>query len=45
MHREGKCRSIGVSNYTVRHIRELLAECKDGVLPAVNQVDERGMCF
>lgn len=38
MHREGKLRSIGVSNYTVRHIRELLDECY-GVRPAVNQVE------
>lgn len=38
MHREGKCRSIGVSNYTVRHIRELLGDCS-GVRPAVNQVE------
>ncbi|EAT41050.1 AAEL007275-PA [Aedes aegypti] len=38
LHREGKCRSIGVSNYTVKHIRELLADC-NGVRPAVNQVE------
>ena len=34
---EGKCRAIGVSNYTVRHLEELLAECS--VVPAVNQVE------
>jgi diketogulonate reductase-like aldo/keto reductase len=33
----GKCRNIGVSNYTVRHLEELLAE--SGVVPAVNQVE------
>lgn len=38
LHREGKCRSIGVSNYTIRHLRELLADCS-GVRPAVNQVE------
>ncbi|XP_058815973.1 glyoxal reductase-like [Topomyia yanbarensis] len=38
LHREGKCRSIGVSNYMVKHIRELLADC-NGVRPAVNQVE------
>ncbi len=34
---EGRCRAIGVSNYTVRHLRELL----DGspVAPALNQVE------
>ena len=34
---EGKCRSIGVSNYTVHHLEELLAESP--VVPAVNQVE------
>ena len=33
----GRCRSIGVSNYTVRHLEELLAE--SSVVPAVNQVE------
>ena len=35
--KDGKCRSIGVSNYTVRHLTELL-EGSD-VVPAVNQVE------
>lgn len=35
--KEGKCRSIGVSNYTIRHLTELL-ELSD-VIPAVNQVE------
>lgn len=30
-------RDIGVSNYTVRHLVELLDDCQ-GVIPAVNQV-------
>lgn len=34
---EGKCRSIGVSNFTVRHLEELLKKSK--VVPAVNQVE------
>ena len=34
---EGKARAIGVSNYTVRHLDELLAKAK--VPPAVNQVE------
>ena len=35
--KEGKCRSIGVSNYTIHHLTELL-ETSDTV-PAVNQVE------
>jgi methylglyoxal/glyoxal reductase len=34
---EGRARSIGVSNFTIRHLRELLAETK--TVPAVNQVE------
>lgn len=34
---EGKARAIGVSNFTVRHLDELLASAK--VVPAVNQVE------
>ena len=34
---EGKAKSIGVSNYTVRHLQHLLKTCK--VKPAVNQVE------
>jgi diketogulonate reductase-like aldo/keto reductase len=34
---EGKTRSIGVSNYTVRHLEELFAHCHTP--PAVNQVE------
>jgi diketogulonate reductase-like aldo/keto reductase len=34
---DGKARAIGVSNYTVRHLDELLAEAN--VPPAVNQVE------
>jgi diketogulonate reductase-like aldo/keto reductase len=33
----GKARSIGVSNFTIRHLTELLAEAK--TVPAVNQVE------
>jgi diketogulonate reductase-like aldo/keto reductase len=35
--RDGKCRAIGVSNYTVAHLEELLADTE--VVPAVNQVE------
>lgn len=37
IYESGQAKSIGVSNYTVRHLEELLAECK--VTPAVNQVE------
>ncbi|MCC6531811.1 MAG: aldo/keto reductase [Burkholderiales bacterium] len=35
--RRGRCRSIGVSNYTVAHLEELLRAC--AVVPANNQVE------
>ena len=34
---EGKCRSIGVSNYTINHLESLLRS--GGPMPAVNQVE------
>jgi len=34
---KGKARSIGVSNFTIRHLTELLAETE--TIPAVNQVE------
>ena len=37
MRAKGKARSIGVSNFTIRHLTELLAETK--TVPAVNQVE------
>lgn len=37
IHKTGKAKSIGVSNYTVRHLEELLKTCH--VKPAVNQVE------
>ena len=35
--KQGLIRSIGVSNYTIKHLQELLQNCKD-TPPAVNQV-------
>ncbi len=35
--KEGKCRAIGVSNYTIRHLKELLEN--SSMVPAVNQVE------
>ncbi|UCH61935.1 MAG: aldo/keto reductase [Fidelibacterota bacterium] len=37
LQKDGKCRAIGVSNYTIRHLEELLADSP--VVPAVNQVE------
>jgi len=37
LHRQGVLHAIGTSNYTVRHLRELI-ENSHGVIPAVNQV-------
>lgn len=36
LHKDGLCRSIGVSNYMVHHIDELLAQAR--IAPAVNQI-------
>lgn len=33
----GKIRAIGVSNYTIDHLKQLLKHCE--VVPAVNQVE------
>lgn len=37
IHRSGKAKNIGVSNYTVAHLEELLD--RGGTVPAVNQVE------
>jgi len=37
LHKTGKAKSIGVSNYTIEHLQELLRECR--TKPAVNQVE------
>ena len=37
IHKAGKAKAIGVSNYTVKHLEELLRECE--IKPAVNQVE------
>jgi len=39
LYRQGVCRAIGVSNYTVRHLRELIDDERTSVVPAVNQVE------
>lgn len=37
VHLAGKAKAIGVSNYTIRHLKQLLANCR--IKPAVNQVE------
>lgn len=37
LYKKGRAKAIGVSNYTVRHLTELLKN-DSGVIPAVNQV-------
>jgi diketogulonate reductase-like aldo/keto reductase len=37
LYEEGQCRAIGVSNYTVRHLNELLASSP--LVPMVNQIE------
>lgn len=37
IHKAGKARSVGVSNYTIRHLEGLLKHCE--IKPAVNQVE------
>ena len=37
IHKAGKAKTIGVSNYTIRHLQGLLRDCK--IKPAVNQVE------
>lgn len=37
LHADGRAKAIGVSNYTIAHLEELLRECS--VKPAVNQVE------
>jgi len=34
---QGRCRAIGVSNYTIRHLKEVLAD--SALVPAVNQFE------
>jgi methylglyoxal/glyoxal reductase len=39
---EGRCRAIGVSNFMVHHLEEILSRAK--VLPAVNQIELHPWC-
>lgn len=37
LNKDGRAKSIGVSNYTIKHLKELLSECE--IKPVVNQVE------
>ncbi|MBC8501155.1 MAG: aldo/keto reductase [Nanoarchaeota archaeon] len=37
LYKQGKCKAIGVSNFTIRHLKELFQHTK--IMPAVNQVE------
>lgn len=41
--KEGLIRSIGVSNFLIRHLEELSAKCEEA--PALNQVEWHPMCY
>ena len=37
LYEKGLCKSIGVSNFTIKHLKDLLSKTK--VVPVVNQVE------
>lgn len=43
LQKEGLAKDIGVSNFTVNHLKDLLSNCA-GVKPAVNQVEWHPFC-
>ncbi|MAG47302.1 aldo/keto reductase [archaeon] len=43
LYNEGKCKSIGVSNFTVNHLKELMEKTK--IKPVVNQVEFNPFLF
>ena len=48
LYREGKTRSIGVSNFTLKHMTELLEDIKsreDGIIPHVNQIEYHPLLY
>ena len=48
LYREGKTRSIGVSNFTCQHMLELLEDIKsreDGIIPHVNQIEYHPLLY
>jgi diketogulonate reductase-like aldo/keto reductase len=43
IYESGRARSIGVSNFTIKHLKELMKSCN--VVPAVNQVEFHPFLF
>lgn len=43
IHADGKAKAIGVSNYTVNHLKELMSQSQ--VVPAVNQIEFHPLLF
>ncbi|XP_063900145.1 glyoxal reductase-like [Zophobas morio] len=43
LYQSGRVKAIGVSNYEIKHLKELLEDCK--VKPAVNQVECHPLCY
>jgi diketogulonate reductase-like aldo/keto reductase len=43
LHREGKCKSIGVSNFYVQHLEPLLEHCS--IVPHINQIEYHPLMF
>ena len=41
--KSGRARSIGVSNFEIRHLEEL--EANSGIIPAVNQIECHPLCY
>merc|ERR1719240_2244474 len=37
LYKQGKCKAIGVTNYSIRHLKQLLKTCR--VKPMINQVE------
>lgn len=45
LYESGKCRAIGVSNFTIYHLEDLLEEGRYSIVPAVNQVESSPFLF
>lgn len=48
LYREGKAKSIGVSNFTLKHMNELLEDIKsrdNGIIPHVNQIEYHPLLY
>lgn len=43
LYKEGKCKAIGVANFNVNHLKEILEVAE--IIPAVNQIDFNIYCY